>query len=56
MRPRWSLSCGLIIIEHVNRMQDSDQTPDFYEVDVPADAPGVAMRRRLKKLSDAEQG
>ena len=36
-------------------MQDTDRTPDFYEIDVPADRPGVAMRRHLKKLSDAER-
>ena len=50
-----AFSEDVFAIEHINRMQDTDQTPDFYEIDVPADRPGVAMRRRLKKLSDAEQ-
>jgi hypothetical protein len=36
-------------------MQNVDETPGFYEIDVPADLPGVSMRRLLKKLSDAEQ-
>ena len=50
-----AFSEDVFAIEHINRMQDTDQTPDFYEVDVPADRPGVAMRRHLKKLSDAER-
>ena len=50
-----AFSEDVFAIEHINRMQDTDRTPDFYEIDVPADRPGVAMRRHLKKLSDAER-
>lgn len=50
-----AFSEDVFAIEHINKMQDSDQRPDFYEVDVAADKPGVCMRRYLKKLSDAEQ-
>lgn len=50
-----AFSEDVFAIEHINRMQDCDQTPGFYEIDVPADLPGVSMRRHLKKLSAAEQ-
>lgn len=50
-----AFSEDVFAIEHINKMQDLDQTPDFYEVDFPADLPGVSMRRYLKKLSDTEQ-
>jgi vanillate O-demethylase monooxygenase subunit len=50
-----AFSEDVFAIEHINNMQDCDQTPGFYEVEVAADKPGVYMRRHLKKLSDAEQ-
>ena len=50
-----AFSEDVFAIEHINNMQNVDETPDFYEIDVAADLPGVSMRRHLKKLSDAEQ-
>jgi phenylpropionate dioxygenase-like ring-hydroxylating dioxygenase large terminal subunit len=50
-----AFSEDVFAIEHINNMQNVDETPGFYEIDVPADLPGVSMRRLLKKLSDAEQ-
>lgn len=44
----------MVALEKINEMQDQDNDPDFYEIDVGADRPGVAMRRYLKKLADAE--
>ena len=31
----------------------TDRTPDFYEIDVPADRPGVAMRRLKNYLTQS---
>ncbi len=50
-----AFSEDVFAIEHINRMQDNDRTPGFYEIDVAADRPGVSMRRHLKKLADAER-
>jgi hypothetical protein len=50
-----AFSEDVIVLEHLHRMWETDQTPGFYEIDVAADKPGVAMRRHLKKLADLEQ-
>lgn len=50
-----AFSEDLFAIEQINEMQDMDEDPEFFEIDVAADRPGVAMRRYLKKLADAEQ-
>lgn len=42
-------------LEKIREMQDCEIDPDFHEVDVGADRASVAMKRYLKKLSDAEQ-
>jgi len=41
-------------MEQIARMQALESREDHYEVDVAADRAGVAMRRYLKKLADAE--
>jgi vanillate O-demethylase monooxygenase subunit len=42
-------------LEQIRAMQDTDTDPEFHEIDVHVDRPGVEMRRHLKKLADAEQ-
>lgn len=44
----------LFAIERISELQAAEQGGDFYEIDVAADRAGVAMRRYLKKLADAE--
>ena len=51
-----AFSEDLYALENIRDMQDADHDPDFYEIDVGADQAGVAMRRYLKKLADAEAG
>jgi phenylpropionate dioxygenase-like ring-hydroxylating dioxygenase large terminal subunit len=41
-------------LQHIRAMQDCDTDAEFFEIDVAADQAGVAMRRYLKKLADAE--
>lgn len=50
-----AFSEDLFAIEQINEMQDLESDPDFFEIDVSADRPGVAMRRYLKKLADLEK-
>lgn len=42
-------------IEQIARLQLIDQTSDFTEMHIPTDSAGLAMRRHLKALADAEQ-
>jgi vanillate O-demethylase monooxygenase subunit len=51
-----AFSEDLFAIERIAALQAGEAGEDFYEVDVAADRAGVAMRRYLKKLSDAEIG
>lgn len=44
----------LFAIENVAALQRQESGEDFFEIDVAADRAGVAMRRYLKKLVDAE--
>ncbi len=39
-------------IESIARFQQSDADPEFYEIHIPTDKTGVAMRRHLKSLAD----
>lgn len=50
-----AFSEDLYALENIKAMQDADASPGFAEIDVGADRAGVAMRRYLKKLADAEQ-
>lgn len=50
-----AFSEDVAVLAHLHKMLESDQTPDFFEINVASDKPGVEMRRRLKKLSDTEQ-
>ncbi len=53
---RAAFSEDVVVLERIHNMWETDQTPGFYEIDVAADKPGVAVRRHLKKLVDCEQG
>jgi phenylpropionate dioxygenase-like ring-hydroxylating dioxygenase large terminal subunit len=50
-----AFSEDVFALEKITEMQDLDIDPDFYEIDVAADKPGVSMRRHLKKLAELEQ-
>jgi len=45
----------VVVLEHIHKMWESDQTDSFYETAIAGDKPGVAMRRRLKKMADLER-
>ncbi len=49
-----AFSEDLFAMEQIARMQALESREDYYEIDVAADRAGVAMRRYLKKLADAE--
>ncbi len=50
-----AFSEDMFAIEKINELQDIDNNPDFFEVNVAADNPGVSMRRYLRRLAEAEQ-
>jgi phenylpropionate dioxygenase-like ring-hydroxylating dioxygenase large terminal subunit len=41
-------------IEEIARLERIERACEFSEAHLPSDAPGIAMRRRLKKLADRE--
>lgn len=49
-----AFSEDLFAIEQIAVLQQAERGPEFSEVDVAADRAGVAMRRHLRKLADAE--
>lgn len=43
-----------VAVESIANFQQYDGDPDFYEIDIATDRPGLAMRRLLKRLADGE--
>lgn len=44
-----------VALERITVLEQLDRDPDYFEIDIATDRPGIAMRQYLKACADAEQ-